>query len=610
MATVQRYVNTASAGGDGTTNNTSGSTAAYASLASWEANAGGSASDDYIVDCCGTAADTTLVVVDWSPNTTTGSAQIRGNRDDPAGFYDGPLTISTSHYRLTAGNTVNAFRTNESNTTVDGIQLIAAHTSGSGAGMTYTTSGAVSFLNNRLLNTATTNTGIGRDGSSIGGSVTRRVENNLIVGFNDAQIRLEITSNFSPTHHILHNTCYGGLWGISVNRGSGSGNPTINVKGNAIAGASTSSIVEVGTNGTVNYADNATEDFDLGTTDEIDLGLTTDAWTDPGPDAGDDFTVKNTSSALYNAVNPTLVTTDITDFTRDGTNHDVGAFEYQAGGGGDPQLILPPAASLALTSYAPTVATTANVTSEVPLATLTVTTYAPSVIATDTQLVEVPAASLTVTAYAPTVSISNPVVVAVPAASLSVTTFAPSVLTTANVIVDVPAASVTLTEFTPTVLATANVKSEVPAASLTLTAYAPTINTVASVLVQVPAASLSLTTFAPTVSAIANILVEVPKATFTLSTFAPTINVAANKLVEVPLAALSLSTFVPSVAVTDHKIIAVPKAELTLTAFAPSVLANTVIQIPKAAITLTAYDPSVITTVSETGSMSFFWSIV
>ena len=37
MAEVVRYVNTASAGGDGTTNNEAGATAAYASLNAWEA---------------------------------------------------------------------------------------------------------------------------------------------------------------------------------------------------------------------------------------------------------------------------------------------------------------------------------------------------------------------------------------------------------------------------------------------------------------------------------------------------------------------------------------------------------------------------------------------
>jgi hypothetical protein len=46
MATVQRYCNTASSGGDGTTNNTSGATAAFVSQFSAESNMGGSATDD------------------------------------------------------------------------------------------------------------------------------------------------------------------------------------------------------------------------------------------------------------------------------------------------------------------------------------------------------------------------------------------------------------------------------------------------------------------------------------------------------------------------------------------------------------------------------------
>ena len=329
MATVQRYVNTASSGGDGTTNNTSGATAAYASLSSWEANSGGSATDDYIVDCCGTAADTTAVTVDFAVNITTGSITIRGNRSDAAGFYDGNVVISTSHYRLNAGD--NALTCSENNITVDGIQVIPTGANfRHGIGLV---NGFITVKNCRLHTTSSTQIGIGLD-SAIGHNNPTTIENNLIVNFSTG-VDYTADSFRTPTVTIRHNTIYGDgtAEGIRIQCQSNGGGTWV-VKANAV-GATGNALTDlctgVGT-ASVTYADNAFDNTES-TTDEIALGTAASAWTSPGTTASSDFTVKDTSSSLYNAVNPTLVTTDITGFTRDGTNHDVGAFELQSGGG-------------------------------------------------------------------------------------------------------------------------------------------------------------------------------------------------------------------------------------------------------------------------------------
>lgn len=332
MATVQRYCNTASSGGDGTTNATSGGTAAYASMSSAEANMGGSATDDYILDCCGTAADTTVVTWDFATNLTTGTLLVQGNRSDAAGFYDGNLVISTSHYRLDPGNVIKILQFDEANTTIDGIQVVSGHTSTFGVAIQPPTANvAMTVKKCRVHATSTCRTGIGYPGFSTNSNATSTIENNLIVNFNTNGIELSSNNFFTPTYNIYHNTIYGdgSAVGISAASLGGSSAAVFNIKGNALANSGGSNDIVVSLTGTsaVNYADNATEDFDLGTTDEIDLGTTTDAWTSPGTTAASDFTVKNTSSSLYNAVNPTLVSTDITDYTRDGTNHDVGAFE-------------------------------------------------------------------------------------------------------------------------------------------------------------------------------------------------------------------------------------------------------------------------------------------
>jgi hypothetical protein len=332
MATIQRYVNTASVGGDGTTNGTAGATAAFASLSSAEANISPTGADDVIIDCCGTAADSTAVTVDFA--TTPASTLIQGNRSDGAGFYNGTSTISTSHYRLTSGASTNTLTISEPGVTIDGIQIIG---SGGAAFSCLRPHTAVSgtIKNCRVLASGVDYC-IGRGTSWLQGG-THTFENNVLVGYSVDGFGIRVDTNFSPTVNLYHNTIYGdgSSTGIRLVQANGAGAPTYNIKGNAVANNGTgndydaSAMVEDGA--TVNLGDNAFSEA-AGTSGEIVLGVTTDAWTSPGTSEAAVFTVKNTSSSLYNAVNPTLLSTDITAATRDGTNHDVGAFELEITG--------------------------------------------------------------------------------------------------------------------------------------------------------------------------------------------------------------------------------------------------------------------------------------
>jgi hypothetical protein len=336
MATVQRYCNTASSGGDGTTNNTSGATAAFVSQFSAESNMGGSATDDYVLDCCGVAADTTSVNWDFTTNLTTGTINVRSNRSDPAGFYDGPLVISDQHYRLSAGDVLNGIRVSELNTTIDGIQLIAGHTTSNGIGIS-TSNGGFTVKNCRVLNIAATQYGIGNPVALGGGSTDRTIENNLVVGFVTQQIYTNVAQFFAPTVNVFHNTCYGNgsSGGIRVEKTGNSGAVVINVKANAVANNAIGISSSLGS-GTLSSADNASAD----STGEITGISAAAAWTSPGTSASSDFTILDTGP-LYNAVNPTLVPEDITGFPRDGTNHDVGCFEFQSVGGTTEYTITP-----------------------------------------------------------------------------------------------------------------------------------------------------------------------------------------------------------------------------------------------------------------------------
>lgn len=344
MATIQRYVNTASTGGDGTTNNTSGSTAAYASLSACISALGvGNVADDYIIDCCGTAADTTAVSI---PNTFLhASLIVRAHPTDPAGKYNGNAVISTSHYRLSVSGAtplIVACASSSAGVTIDGLQIITASNTATYSGMDVNSvRNACVVKNCRLHSTNGTNDyGIGTSSTLIGGSngQSHTYENNLIVNYDTGGIRIGGSDFWTYTINIRHNTIYNAAAGngIVLRGASSSANCdiTFNVYANAIGNTSTNPGITAtnlssGGAGGTNYADNACS-VASSTTDEIVLGTASDAWTSPGTSTSSDFSIKNTGS-LYNAVNPTRVTLDIAGYTRDGTNHDVGAFEYASG---------------------------------------------------------------------------------------------------------------------------------------------------------------------------------------------------------------------------------------------------------------------------------------
>jgi len=86
MAEVTRYINTDSSGGDGTTNNTSGATAAYASAASWESNEQDdlvTATDNHVVNasCPSGTADGRFIIDGW---TTSAAYDVQFKGDNNA----------------------------------------------------------------------------------------------------------------------------------------------------------------------------------------------------------------------------------------------------------------------------------------------------------------------------------------------------------------------------------------------------------------------------------------------------------------------------------------------------------------------------------------------
>lgn len=116
-----RYVNTASsAGGDGTTNNTSGSTRAYATLKEALDAIGASLSDAMTIYCEGSAADTGSVNQSTWDFTTTAANYLlitttAANRH--SGKWD------TGKYRITATNANGLYQNTPCHVRIDGLQV-------------------------------------------------------------------------------------------------------------------------------------------------------------------------------------------------------------------------------------------------------------------------------------------------------------------------------------------------------------------------------------------------------------------------------------------------------------------------------------------------------
>ena len=122
-ATITRYVNPGSTGGNGTTSALSGANAAYASLSAWEAAEQQdlvTGNNIALVNCAGTTADTTVTtIVGWTTGATN-YIEIIG--DNTTGKW------STSNYRLSAGFGI-LIDIQEENVRIDKLQLDQTSTS-------------------------------------------------------------------------------------------------------------------------------------------------------------------------------------------------------------------------------------------------------------------------------------------------------------------------------------------------------------------------------------------------------------------------------------------------------------------------------------------------
>ena len=178
-----------------------------------------------------------------------------------------------------------------------------------------------------------------------------------------------------------------------------------------------------------------------------------------------------------------------------------------------------------------------------------------------------PAATITLTEYDPTVTRDH--TAAPNAETIQLNTYDPTIdiqTPGADVTVTPPAATITLTTYNPVIVVGADVTIQAPAATVTLTGYNPTVTRDWSVFPN--AETIQLTTYDPTITVDADTTIQAPKATITLTAYDPNIAVSGNiqpgagtiqivgndpivirdHTVPVPLGSVTINTYDPTIA--------------------------------------------------------------
>jgi hypothetical protein len=331
MATDQRYVDTGSAGGDGSSAATSGASAAFASLSSWEANGpwGLTGADHFTVDCAatdtgsGNVADTAgSVNIDFVA-ITTGSITIQqsGSARNTSDTF-----IDETKYRLIINGT--CIRPVK-NTTIRGMQLDCTSASGFVSAINCTSPGRVDGLTVEYCRIRSAARGcIGYNASNPAAVGTTIIRNNVMVQTSGAAaIDLDSsgTNNSACQIDVYHNTIYSQSTDpcVRILDLSGAAVQTVNVKNNICANSSNPLDLVASTGSLTTTTDyNWTDDGADGTTNEQNLSGT--QFTSAGTTFAADFSL---TEALATGGAVGSITDDITGTTR-GSPPDAGAYEF------------------------------------------------------------------------------------------------------------------------------------------------------------------------------------------------------------------------------------------------------------------------------------------
>ncbi len=331
-ATIVRYINTdSSTGGNGTTNDTTGANRAYASMSSWEQ----AEQADLVSD--GDIHQVNISAPSGTVDTSSGGSVISGwttgasNYIEMIGDRTNESVWDTNIYvrRRTNGSAHGALRIMENYVRIKNLQFEADLSGADSVIRFHADSGAVDYrlekcyLRSYLTPTSIDNRCLHANGGDSGDTY---VWNCIMDGGANAPIMAVIDGSFGGALHIRSSIFTRGNNGIWRNTG------TVNAKNCIIF--NTDDDIQY----TVSPLDYCASDDNEGTNSiDISPGATeADDWNDAFTDySNGDFTIKDTSSVLYNAGLDTSGESAPLDFTDDfiGTTRpqvsswDVGAFE-------------------------------------------------------------------------------------------------------------------------------------------------------------------------------------------------------------------------------------------------------------------------------------------
>jgi len=521
MATITRYVNPGSDGGDGTTTALTGANAAYASLNAWEAAEETdlvTAGNIHVVNCAGSTADTiATITLGW---VTGESNYIEINGDHSTGIY------STSYYRLEAAPVeTGVLILGQAYIRINNLQIY--HNGGSPANE----ASAIRVIDDLVTSDMRVKSSILR-----GGRYTFRIEGVCESFLIENSIIYEGTTGGCATTHSSSNlelnnvviTDYGtnGLFEYAG---------TITANNCAVFnGADDFNSVS-----TIDYC--ASDDGDGTNAVDISPGATeADDWNDAFTDyANGDFSVKNSSSVLYDAASATYAPADDIIGTErpQGSADDIGAFELSSAG-----------------------------------VSVTVTPSQPSADSRE----------LTLSIHAPTIKVDH---IATPGAnSLSISLQTPTV--TPVTLVSPSTQSLNLTLQTPTISAVKNITITPSSLSIVLALAAPVVR--AGATISPSALGLTLSLQSPSIGI--GILTTPSALALTLNQHAPSI--LNDRVVFPSTLALNASLQTPSINV-DHLIQVATALGLTLTLQAPSPVIGVEISPAALGLTVALASPSI-----------------